>query len=65
MCVVVLPFLPQSIKIQLRQGHLWTHENDQFATLLATRCGTERRANEGNAREIRKPLIVLLLLVFN
>ena len=28
MCMVVLPFLPQPIKIQLRQGHLWTHEND-------------------------------------
>ena len=28
MCMVVLPFLPQSKKIQLRQGHLWTHEND-------------------------------------
>src|SRR5262245_43986656 len=65
MCMRVLPFLPQSIKIQFRQGHLRTHENNQFATLLATRCGTERRSKEGNAREIREPLIVLLLLVFN
>ena len=28
MCMRVLPFLPEPIKIQLRQGHFWTHKND-------------------------------------
>src|SRR5262245_55961321 len=65
MCMGVLPFLPQAIKIQFRQGHLWTHKNDQFPTLLASRCGTECRSKKGNARQIRKPLVALLLLVFN
>jgi hypothetical protein len=65
MCVGVLPLLPQPIEVQLGEGNLWTHENDQFATLLATRCGTECGANEGYAREIRKAFIALLLLVFN
>ena len=53
MRIDVLPPLAQPILIQLGQGHLRTHKNDQLLPLLASCCATERRADQRNAREIR------------
>src|SRR5437773_11534523 len=61
----ILIFLAQPISVQLGQGHLRTHENNQLAALLTACRGTEKRADKGKTREVGKALIIFLLSFFN
>src|SRR4029077_4684568 len=61
----VFIFLPQPIKIKLRQRHFWAHQNDQLSAVVIFYGITKKRTDQWQSTQIWYAIFTKLVIVRN